>query len=149
MKGRCFDMSAVAQLLKKPFKTPWSPPAFRGKTRRQARTQQNQTVHLMSTSCSSRWRHCASPNSLRTLSAGVAIVDAYSSRLRPCNRRVGHTLQCNSWESDAAAFLSSAQSDELCSGGQDIMYRKVSVKIFLQRSARCLLTTGCVCVNAR
>lgn len=26
MKGRCFDMSAVAQLLKKPFKTPWSPP---------------------------------------------------------------------------------------------------------------------------
>lgn len=27
MKGRCFDMSAVAQLLKKPFKTPWSPPA--------------------------------------------------------------------------------------------------------------------------
>lgn len=27
MKGRCFDMSAVAQSLKKPFKTPWSPPA--------------------------------------------------------------------------------------------------------------------------
>lgn len=26
MKGRCFDMSAVAQSLKKPFRTPWSPP---------------------------------------------------------------------------------------------------------------------------
>lgn len=30
MKGRCFDMSAVAQLLKKPFKIPWSPPETEG-----------------------------------------------------------------------------------------------------------------------
>lgn len=58
MKGRCFDMSAVAQLLKKPFKTPWSPPAFGGRQGDKQKLScdwldklhKTQTVHLVRTS---------------------------------------------------------------------------------------------------
>lgn len=44
MKGRCFDMSAVAQLLKKPFKTPWSPPAWGRKGDKQTKKIQNKSA---------------------------------------------------------------------------------------------------------
>lgn len=57
MKGRCFDMSAVAQLLKKPFKTPWSPPARGRKGDKQTlgfffpQTQKNKPLKTDQTVC--------------------------------------------------------------------------------------------------
>lgn len=141
MKGRCFDMSAVAQLLKKPFKTPWSPPApgrKRGQADTKVRKKKNQlsfvfspqtqktnrsklikqfTFTLRSASLPQGGATGPPPPPPTDLLCRCCHCGGCSSRLRPCDECVGHTLQCNSWGSRPAAFLSSTPnpSDELSS----------------------------------
>lgn len=131
MKGRCFDMSAVAQLLKKPFKTPWSPPARGRKGDKQTlfffflkhkKTNRSKPIKqfaftLMSVSLPQGGATGRPPPPPTDLLCRCCHCGGCSSRLRPCNKCVGHTLQCNSWESRPAAFLSSTPnpSDELSS----------------------------------